>query len=42
MQTQPSFLAPDGSTLALLNKTAEAMYNNANVTGPVHPPRAPA
>jgi hypothetical protein len=33
------FLAPDGSTLALLNKTAEAMYNTANVTGPVHPPR---
>ena len=32
------FLAPDGSTLALLNKTAEAMYNPANVTGPVHPP----
>ena len=33
------FLAPDGSQLALLNKTAEAMFNTANTTSPTHPPR---
>ena len=33
------YFAPDGSRLALLNKTAEPMFNTANTTSPVHPPR---